>query len=242
MAEAPLTATSLRVGALRFDVVVVYATVVFPDNPTLGLRLYSGDTVLIYDGVGYVTYEAAELAAADAITARFAQINTRLAELERVRRKPGDMFITFDDVVAAGCVLLEGQTISGGAVTNPVIAARYPWMVVGSNLVLPDARGRFFRSWAHASVNDPDRTARTARVGGVAGDHPGTYQADDIRSSSQTFSLNIQHGDGEIVTGEALTSELTTGGRKRYWGATDPHGGAETRAMNIAYTVQMQLG
>ena len=47
-----------------------------------------------------------------------------------------------DSSPPANYLYLHGQTVSGGASTYPTLAALYPGWVSGSNLVMPDSRGR----------------------------------------------------------------------------------------------------
>lgn len=118
-----------------------------------------------------------------------AVVDLAIEAIETALYAPGDIKITLDSVPQSGWLELDGSTISGGVALYPGIAARYPWMVSGSDLKLPDARGRFLRSYAHGSANDPDRASRTARAGdGATGDNPGTYQADGAPNITGTVN------------------------------------------------------
>ncbi|GFO82690.1 MAG: hypothetical protein A49_23170 [Methyloceanibacter sp.] len=75
---------------------------------------------------------------------------------------PGEITENYDTAARAGWISLDGATIVDGALDNPKCAARYPWMVSGDDLVLPDRRGTFDRIWANGSANDPNRATRTA--------------------------------------------------------------------------------
>ena len=145
--------------------------------------------------------------------------------------RAGDLLFTFDATPPTQCVELDGATISGGAATYPKVAARYPWMVSSGNIILPDARGKFLRTWAHGSSNDPDRASRTARAGdGQTGDYPGTNQADEFKShnhSGQTFDASGSAGH-------------TTGGTG--YQTIGYAGGNETRPINLNVCVWMRMG
>lgn len=98
----------------------------------------------------------------------------------------------------------------------------------GTHFNLPDYRGRFLRSWAHGSTNDPDRAARTAPTATgatiVAGDHVGTEQADAFELHHHTEST-IGGGTG-YTTGPSWNFgpvETDTGDT----------GGNETRPINV---------
>ena len=81
-----------------------------------------------------------------------------------VVRQPGDVFQSFDAVPPADSVELNGATIPDGATDYPMVAARYAFMVVGNDLVLPDLRGRFVRGWDHSAGTDPDATFKEHRL------------------------------------------------------------------------------
>lgn len=154
--------------------------------------------------------------------------------------KPGTVLISFDATPQSGFVELDGATISGGAASYPVVAARYPWMVSSGNIVLPDMRGRFLRSWAHGSANDPDRATRTARAGdGQTGDYPGTNQAHAFqnhqhRPTNRASSVGAETGDG-YQNGAPDSDSLTSG-------AVTGNTSTETRPININVMYQMRLG
>jgi hypothetical protein len=55
----------------------------------------------------------------------------------------GSGLLWFSDVIPTNYLALQGQTIIGGAISLPILAAAYPAWVSGNNLVLPDARNNF---------------------------------------------------------------------------------------------------
>lgn len=166
---------------------------------------------------------------------RIAVEGVELAKITDVGRVAGDIFMSFDATPPSGCVELDGATISGGAATYPTVAARYAWMVVSGNIVLPDFRGRFPRGWAHGSSTDPDRASRTARAGdGTTGDNPGTYQADEIKSHQHSVPWG-HGGGGSSMLG--LNSPGSTGTV-----SSNAAGGNETRGKNLAVMFFMKMG
>lgn len=150
--------------------------------------------------------------------------------------EPGDCRITFDEDQEniENTVELDGSTIPDGVRDNPGVAARYPWMVSGNDLVLPNARGLFMRGWDNAAGIDPDAASRSARAGdSQTGDYPGTTQADD-------FKLHDHVQDG----GEGVNN-ASSGGLDRPDNANENTyytGGLETRSTNICVSVWMVLG
>lgn len=156
-------------------------------------------------------------------------ISVELADLD-----PGDLFLSLDDATSAeNAIKLDGSTILGGAVDNPQVAARYSWMVVGSNLVLPDARGRALRFWDHGRGRDPDAASRGARAGdGQTGDFPGTPQGHQFHAHTHTVHA---YGDVDNATVGAWDAA--------YWatGTLTSVGGNETRGININGALWMKL-
>lgn len=148
----------------------------------------------------------------------------------------GDIGLGLDTTPPSNCVELDGSTITGGAATYPIVAARYPWMVVSGNIVLPDTRGKFLRGWAHGSTNDPDRASRTARVGdSQTGDFPGTYQGHAFFSHSH--NVNTPHAAGAVyaVDGNSGTAGTTPQ-------TSSAAGGNETRPINVNVMFFMKVG
>lgn len=168
----------------------------------------------------------------------------------------GDIIVSLDASAPANCVELDGATITGGASTYALVAARYSWMVSGANLILPDFRGRFIRVWAHGSSNDPDRASRTARAGdGQTGDYPGTYQADgapDITGQFQNRAgrANVVSGTGAFsTTGSdslAQVSGANSGPNTAEFAASNSNAkygaGTDIRPINVAVSVWMVVG
>jgi phage baseplate assembly protein gpV len=164
-------------------------------------------------------------------------LHERLEAIERAIRKPGDIFMGFDESEQDNCLFCDGQTLEDGASIYPKVAERYPWMVTGgTDLTLPDMNGRFMRVWANGSNRDPDRNSRGDRVGGEGGDLPGTTQEDEV-------GPHIHDGTG--------FGGLGGSGGTRAWGVgslvEQPYQpgaweGSETRPKNIYVTVQMFMG
>ena len=149
---------------------------------------------------------------------------------------PGDIMMSFDAAPLAGFVELNGATITNGATANPGVAARYPWMVSGVDLVLPDMRGDFPRGWDNGAGNDPDAASRTGRAGdGATGDLPGTHQADEFKSHTHGISDNIWY----IASGSSANRSRANNSEAKQ---STARGGTETRPRNIAVMFTMRLG
>lgn len=148
----------------------------------------------------------------------------------------GDVIGTFDETPRSGFSFLDGATITDGVTSFPNIAARYPWMVVGNDIVLPDLRGKFPRSWADGSANDPDRTTRTARAGdGATGDVPATNQSFVVESHKHTMKQAISGLSGANIGADGTSVRQTVI-------ETNLTGGSETRPRNIYIAFQMKMG
>lgn len=155
---------------------------------------------------------------------------------EPVQPEPGDVIISFDEGTPPhpDAFLLDGSMITDGALDNPEVATRYPWMVSGDDLVLPNGCGRFLRIWDNGRGKDPDAASRTARAGdGQTGDYPGTEQPDQFGSH--------RHAQ----TADPYINMVTSGSLDRASNADEyvsDVGGNETRGMNMAFSFWMLGG
>lgn len=162
-------------------------------------------------------------------------ISVRRAIAENIARlRPGTIRVTLDEELPDNAAELDGSTITGGAIDNPECAARYPWMVVGNDLVLPDARGRFWRCHDDGAGIDPDAASRTARAGdSQTGDYPGTQQPSEFQLHSHTMrakdGINMWDAGAVARPSNASKNSLNTGGN-------------ETRPPNTNFCCWMVLG
>lgn len=148
---------------------------------------------------------------------------------------PGDLRVSFDETAPHPlCVELDGTTITGGKHDNPEVAKRYPWMVSGDDIVLPDGRGEFLRIWDHGAGVAPDAGSRGARAGdGQTGDYPGTTEGHAIKSHRhvQTYGEAFNNLDGGAADRPRNTN-----------GYTGYRGGNENRGKNLGVSLWMVMG
>lgn len=87
----------------------------------------------------------------------------------------------------------------------------------------------------------PDRfllgAGDTFLIGTTGGEINHTLTLNEIPNHAHSFSVNIQHGDGETTSGESLTSGLQVSGRRRYYDVTDYRGGSEAHNNMPPYLV-----
>lgn len=76
----------------------------------------------------------------------------------------------------------------------------------------------FGGSWS--ALNNQFLLSSNGKINTTGGEWNHTLTAREIPDHQHAFAINIQHGDGEIVSKEALTSGLQLGGRRRYFGVT----------------------
>lgn len=155
--------------------------------------------------------------------------------------RPGDMFPSFDASAPSGTIFMTGQTITDGATDNPIVAARYSWMVSGNDLKIPNLSGRFLRIWDNGAGIDPDAASRTARAGdGQAGDYPGTYQADELKAHLHNQKIAFSATGGAMYY---VGYSSSVGSAQNLSGIqTENTGGNETRGKNIAISMCMVMG
>lgn len=153
----------------------------------------------------------------------------------------GEFSYNYDTTARDGWINLDGSTLVDGALDNPRCAARYPWMVSGDNLILPDRRGQFDRIWDNGAGTDPDAASRSARAGdGAVGDSPGTEQDHALQLHSHLYyhdsGTQKEDGNSSPVRNDNLQSYQTeTSG-------TTGNFSTETRPVNHYICVQMRLG
>jgi len=150
----------------------------------------------------------------------------------------GDIVISLDDPLPATLIELNGTIYTNGTTRYPGICARYPWMVIGQSLHLPNFRGTVPRHLDPTSVFDPGATSRTARAGDrLDGAVVGSYQSDCVgEHNHQVMSNWIQR----VVLGRppnaVLVSQYNDYGLPKLLdeAKTMLSGEAETRMKNIA--------
>lgn len=76
----------------------------------------------------------------------------------------------------------------------------------------------FGGSWS--ALNNQFLLSSNGNINTTGGEWNHTLTAREIPDHKHAFAINIQHTDGETVSGEALTSGLQLGGRRRYFGVT----------------------
>ena len=76
----------------------------------------------------------------------------------------------------------------------------------------------FGGSWS--ALNNQFLLSSNGNINTTGGEWNHTLTTTEIPDHQHGFDINIQHVDGPIVSGEALTSGLQQGGRKRYYGTT----------------------
>lgn len=79
---------------------------------------------------------------------------------------------------------------------------------------LMDDRGIYDSYWDNGAGMDPDAATRTDRGDGTTGDHVGTYQADEIKSHTHSYSAyqDGAYGHGAGTTTTDAVAAKTTGG------------------------------
>ena len=81
----------------------------------------------------------------------------------------------------------------------------------------------FGGSWS--ALNGQFLLSSNNSIDTTGGEWNHTLSTNEIPSHTHDFFINIQHVDGQSVSGEALTSGLQQGGRRRYFGVTSANTG-----------------
>ena len=150
----------------------------------------------------------------------------------------GDIVISLDDPLPSTLLELNGVIYVNGTTQYPGICARYPWMVIGSSLHLPNFRGAVPRHLDPTSLYDPDSNSRLARVGDRrAGAVVGSYQSDSIGQHDHQVMSNyiISAALGNPPNALLITQHDEPGVPElRDSARTLMGGGEETRMKNVA--------
>lgn len=109
-----------------------------------------------------------------------------------------------DIIYPVGCIF---QTIESSF--DPNVAFGGTWSRI---------KGKFL-----VGVNEDESEYSEAES--IGGEKTHTLTVSEMPSHFHSYYVNIQHGDGNIVSGEALTSGLQVGGRRRYSDGTISAGG-----------------
>lgn len=115
---------------------------------------------------------------------------------------------------------------------------------VGSYYETSDTNFNPNTSWGGTWVEDSagrvtvaNDTGTFSTVGDTGGEETHTLVTAEIPSHNHEIHINIQHGDGQVVSGESLTSGLQQGGRRRYSDWTDTTGGGQAHNNLQPYVV-----
>lgn len=150
----------------------------------------------------------------------------------------GDIVISLEDTLPASLLELNGAMLDDGVARYPKIAARYPWMVVGGNIQLPDFQGLVLRHLDPHANRDKGASSRMARAGdGRMGAAVGTYQTDSVGAHSHDVPTNyIQKIALGMPPNDLSIGQYNTVGNPVLNGQTkvQTFGEPETRMMNIA--------
>ena len=84
-----------------------------------------------------------------------------------------------------------------------------------------------FGTWERIEDRFPLAAGSTYSAGSTGGEATHTLTAEEMPSHRHAYIVNIQHVDGETVSGESLTSGLQSGGRRRYSDHTDYRGNSQ---------------
>ena len=87
-------------------------------------------------------------------------------------------------------------------------------------------------SYALASTGGAESTTYTP-AGSISGT---ALSVSQIPSHSHSININIQHGDGDVVSGESLTSGLQLEGRRRYRDTTGATGSGQAHSHGFTGT------
>lgn len=159
------------------------------------------------------------------------------------RGAPGDIRWAFDNTPQTWETELDGKTIAGGVALYPAVASRYPWMVSGADLKIPDYRGMFPRIWAHGRTTDPDRGSRFAQfTGAPTGDNPASVQDHGLGSHSHLYNDYYSYNDGTLQISPG--AGYSYGNPASYYlmsASTFATGGNETRPINVYMSAFMRL-
>ena len=166
-----------------------------------------------------------------------------------------------------GWLMCYGQPVSRATYSAlfSVIGTTYGTGDGSTTFNLPDLRGRVPVALDNMGGTDAGRLSTTNSLGITGGEEkhllitsemPSHTHTQDQHTHTQTnhthantltdnkhthqYLVNIQHGDGAVVTGESLTSGLTLGGRRRYIDTTNINNSSPMTLTNAGATANIQ--
>ncbi len=217
---APYALRLVRPVVIALFLVVIFSTVIIP-------------------GVVQVphTFQSGQVISAQQINENFQALQQHIARIERSYcPMPVGTILAYGgkhDTVPEGWLLCDGKDY---------YRDEYQELFVGNGTLggdgdgvrtfnVPDLRGIFLRGVDHHSGRDPDVKKRTDIRGGLAGDRPGSYQEDEIRSHSHyVYIPRDEYGyDDHYATTETDYSDEGV-----FPHSTTSTGGSETRPKNAS--------
>jgi microcystin-dependent protein len=138
----------------------------------------------------------------------------------------GFIWYGLPDKIPSNCRICDNSTLAISSFAKLYENLDGAWGESGTNMNLPDLRGRFPRGVDGGAGNDPDRLTRTGpNPGQNTADKVGSVQADEFKTHSHVIQGN--GGDASGTTSVRFTI-LTANSTK----VTDSAGGSESRPKN----------
>lgn len=134
----------------------------------------------------------------------------------------------------AGSVIPEGFLLCDGAEYG---RTEFPELFAAIGTIYGEGDGSTTFNVPNLQTRVPVGAGEGYGLGAVGGEATHTLTVDEMPSHRHSYTVNIQHVDGEQVSGESLTSGLQAGGRRRYSDNTDYKGGSQPHNNMQPYTV-----
>lgn len=217
---APCALRLVRPVVIALFLVVIFSTVIIP-------------------GVVQVphTFQSGQVISAQQINENFQALQQHIARIERSYcPMPVGTILAYGgkhDTVPEGWLLCDGKDYYRDEYQELFVVIGTLWGDGDGvrTFNVPDLRGIFLRGVDHHSGRDPDVKKRTDIRGGLAGDRPGSYQEDEIRSHSHyVYIPRDEYGyDDHYATTETDYSD-----EGFFPHSTTSTGGSETRPKNAS--------
>ena len=114
--------------------------------------------------------------------------------------------------IPSNCRICDNSTVAIASFAKLNENMGGAWGTDGTNINLPDLRGRFPRGVDDTAGNDPDKATRTAaNVGGNTGNAVGSVQGDAMQGHFHSYQQSVGTSAGGVGSVVGYTTAGTTG-------------------------------
>lgn len=153
---------------------------------------------------------------------------------------PGTLFGGTWEQIKDKFMLSAGDTYAGGATGGSASQSYTPSGSVGNHTLTTAELPKHTHTYSKSATTSDKSSGSTGGPSNNTSGGPSNNNTSGVAisvaqmpSHDHGYGANIQHSDGDKVTGESLTSGLQVGGRRRYWDSTSKRGDGGTHSHTL---------